>query len=163
MAGSERVQRIESYGNAYQLLITALEEFPKEMWHYKPSVDRWSIHEIVVHIADSEANSYVRCRRLVAEPGKPVLAYDENQWAISLNYHEQSPDEALELFKWLRMKSYKLIMMLPEATWSNTIYHPDNGPMTLDDWLDVYERHIPEHIEQMRLNYQAWAEQHSGK
>ena len=163
MSESDRAQRIESYGNAYQRLINALEEFPKEMWQFKPSVDRWSIHEIVVHIADSEANSYVRCRRLVAEPGKTVLAYDENQWAISLNYHEQSTDDALELFKWLRLKSHKLITMVPEATWSNTIYHPENGTMTLDDWLDVYERHIPEHIEQMRLNYQAWARQQSGK
>jgi hypothetical protein len=162
MLHSERTQKIVSYGNAYQLLVNALAEFPPEMWQYKPAVDRWSIHELVVHIADSEANSYVRCRRFIVEPGKPVMAYDENQWAVALNYHAQSTEDALELFKWLRMKSYKLIKELPEAVWSHTVYHPENGTMTFDDWLDVYERHIPEHIEQMRANYRAWVEHRMG-
>ena len=71
-------------------------------------------------------------------------------------YHEQSTEDALELFRWLRRKSYLLVKSLPEAFWSNTAYHPENGNMTLDDWLDVYERHVPEHIQQMSENYEAW-------
>jgi hypothetical protein len=84
------------------------------------------------------------------------MAYDENQWGAVLNYHQQRTEEALELFRWLRLKSYRLILTLPEAVWSNTVEHPENGTMTFDDWLDVYERHIPEHIEQMRGNYRDW-------
>ena len=152
----DRQRKIESYGNAFNVLIEALNEFPREMWRYRPAADRWTIHEIVVHIADSEANSYVRCRRFIAEPGQAVMAYDERAWATDLRYHDQSADEALELFKWLRLKSYHLIKTLPESTWSNTVYHPENGTMTLDDWLDVYERHVPDHIAQMREAYQAW-------
>jgi len=156
MTGEERIRQIESYGNAYAQLVDALRQFPKEMWHFKPSPDRWSVHEIVVHIADSEANSYVRCRRFIAEPGKTVMAYDENVWAESLRYRDQSTDEALELFKWLRLRSCNLIKSLPESVWSNTVYHPENGTMTLDDWLGVYERHIPEHIQQMQAIHEAW-------
>jgi hypothetical protein len=156
MSPDERARKIESYGNAYQVLEEALSTFPQEMWQFKPSAERWSIHEMIVHIADSEANSYVRCRRLVAEPGSTVMAYDENQWAIALNYHEQGTREALELFKWLRLKSYTLIKSVPEAVWSNTIQHPENGSMTMDDWLDVYEDHIPAHIRQMQANFEDW-------
>jgi len=65
----------------------------------------------------------------------------------------------LELFKWLRLSSYKLIQTLPESTWANTVYHSENGLMTLDDWLTVYERHIPDHVAQMQLNYEAWLQQ----
>jgi hypothetical protein len=54
------------------------------------------------------------------------------------------------------MKSYTLIKGLPEAVWANTAYHPELGNMTLDNWLEIYERHIPEHIEQMQSNYRAW-------
>ena len=43
---------------------------------------------IVVHITDSEANSYIRCRRFMAEPAK-LMAYDEKAWATSLHYHDQ--------------------------------------------------------------------------
>lgn len=156
MNQAERRQKIEVYGQAYSQLVEGLKQFPPEMWQFKPAPDSWSIHQIVVHIADSEANGYIRCRRFLAEPGETVMAYDEKRWATLLDYHAQSPAEALELFKWLRLKSYNLIKALPESVWSNTIYHPENGTMTLDDWLEVYARHIPEHVEQMQANYEAW-------
>ncbi|HEY4691505.1 MAG TPA: DinB family protein [Anaerolineae bacterium] len=156
MTSHERVQMIESYGSAHARLIDALKEFPREMWPYRSPADPWSIHDIVVHIADSETNSYIRCRTLVAEPGKRVMAYDENAWAKALRYGDQSTDDALELFKYLRRASYNLIKTLPESAWSNTIDHPENGIMTMDDWLRVYERHIPDHIEQMRAIHAAW-------
>jgi hypothetical protein len=125
------------------------------MWSFQPK-EGWSIHRIVVHITDSEANSFVRCRRLIAEPGSPVLGYDEAGWATALNYDNQSPEDAVELFKWLRFNSYKLIQTLPDSIGTHTILHSENGPMTFDDWLDTYDRHIPEHIDQMRRVYAEW-------
>ena len=156
MTPEARREKIEWYGRAYDLLAEALKAFPREMWQFRPAPDRWTIHEIVVHLADSEANSFARCRKFIAEPGATVMAYDEMQWARALRYHAQSPEEALELFKWLRRTSYQLIQSLPDAVWANTINHPENGTMTMDDWLDVYARHIPEHLQQMRENYADW-------
>jgi len=155
----KRGRKIESYGAAYQQLVDALAHFPQEMWQFRPAPDRWTIHEIIVHIADSEANSYVRCRRLLAEPGSAVLGYDEAGWARALNYHAQSADDALHLFKWLRHASYMLIKNAPDAVWSHTIVHSENGVMTMDDWLDTYERHVRDHIEQMRGVYDDWLKQ----
>ena len=84
------------------------------------------------------------------------MAYDENQWASALNCHGRSVEDALDLFKWLRRQNYQLIESLPEAAWSNSGYHPENGDMTLDDWLDGYERHVPEHLQYMQENYAVW-------
>lgn len=156
MTSEERKKKIEAYGNAYNMLVAALQEFPKEAWHYKPTPQDWSIHETVVHITDSEANSYARCRRLIAEPGSTVMAYDEVVWAEKLDYAHQSAEDALQLFRWLRQNSYNLIKSLPDATWANTIEHPENGTMTMEDWLDVYERHVPEHVAQMRRCVREW-------
>jgi hypothetical protein len=159
MNNAERWQKIESYGAAYEKLIAALPQFPREMWQHRPAPDRWTIHEIIVHIADSEANSYVRCRRFVAEPGSTVMGYDEAGWAQQLSYHAQSPEAALELFKQLRAASYHLIKTLPEAVWANTVVHSESGVMTMDDWLDIYDRHVPDHIAQMQEVYAAWQKQ----
>ena len=159
MSPAERLAKIESYGSAHALLVDTLKRFPREMWQFKPDPDRWSIHETVIHIADSEANSFVRCRRFIAEPGTAVMAYDEGAWAQALRYNLQSTDDAVELFKWLRLASYKLIRTLPASTWSNTVYHPENGTMTMQDWLDVYDRHVPEHIAQMQAVYEDWLKQ----
>ena len=161
MTREERMQRIESYGRAYETLVEGVKQFPVEMWHFKASPEGWSIHEILIHITDSEANSYIRCRRFIAEPKSSVMSYDEMQWARALNYAGQSTQEALELFKGLRRSSYQLIRELPEATWQNTVYHPENGIMTMDDWLYVYERHIPDHLAQMREVYAEWIASHS--
>ena len=159
MQHCERLQKIESYGAAYEKLTAALPQFPRAMWQYRATPDSWTIHEIIVHIADSEANSYARCRRFIAEPGSTVMAYDEMVWARKLNYHAQSLELALELFKQLRAASYQLIKTLPEEMWANTIVHPENGVMTMDDWLDVYDRHIPDHIAQMQEVYAVWQKQ----
>ena len=151
----DRTKKLELYGNAHTFLVEALKRFPRAMWHYAPSADDWSIHQIVIHIADSEVNSYIRCRRAIAEPGSDVYSYDEMQWAVALDYHGQSTEDAVELFRWLRKMSHTLVTAQPENVWSNTIRHP-NGTMTLGDWLDVYTRHVPDHIEQMERVYAAW-------
>ena len=157
MTTAERNALILSYGNAYDTLINALSQFPKEMWQWKPAPEKWSVHEILIHIADSEANSYVRCRRFLAEPGSGVYGYDENKWANNLHYHNLSTDDYLELFKWLRKLSYELIRAVDEQTWKTaSVYHSENGVMIFEDWLKVYEEHIPVHIRQMQRNLAAW-------
>ncbi len=157
MTKQERNALIESYGTAYHVLIGALMEFPKEMWQWKPAPEKWSIHEVVIHIADSEANSFVRCRRFIAESGSGVYGYDENKWARSLDYHSQSIEESLELFRLLRKTTYDLIKKTDDKTWmSATIHHSENGLMNFEQWLKTYEEHIPVHIRQMQRNFDAW-------
>ncbi len=159
MDSDQRTHTSEAYAMAHTPLVEALRHFPKAMWHVHADDDPWSIHEIIVHITDSEANSYARCRRCIAEPGQRVMAYDENRWASALHYHDQDTDDALELFKWLRLRTAKLIQTVPESVWSHPMEHPENGTMTLDDWLDTYERHVPEHLQQMQRIYEAWRQQ----
>lgn len=153
---TERRSQIESYGRAYEQIVAALAEFPKEMWQFKPSPERWSIHEIIIHLADSEANSFVRARVFLAEPGKTIMAYDQDKWAKSMNYQNLDTDTALDLFRALRKSTYELICQAPAEAWDKMIVHPEAGLMTMDNWLDVYEKHIPGHIDQMRKNFEAW-------
>lgn len=160
MTAQERNALIESYGNAYNVLVESLKDFPKEMWQWKPAPEKWSVHEIIVHITDSEANSFVRCRRFIAEPRSGVYGYDENKWAKHLDYHSQNIEESLELFKLLRKASYDLIKTVSEETWQTaTVNHSENGTMTFEQWLKVYEEHIPVHIRQMQRNLEAWKNQ----
>src|SRR5260221_11182612 len=102
MDKAARQRMIESYGNAYQTLIAAIREFPKEMWQYRPAPDSWTIHETIVHIADSEANSFVRARKAIAEPGSAVIGYDEPRGAKGLDCHPQSTAAGLRMFKGCR-------------------------------------------------------------
>lgn len=156
MTHEERLALIESYGQAYQKLVDALKRFPRDMWHFKPAPSRWSIHEIIIHLADAEANSFVRARCFIAEPGKTVMAYDQDKWASDLRYDLQDTEGALELFKWLREMTYRMIRVIPESYWGRTVNHPEHGVMTFDQWLKIYEDHVPLHISQMQKNYDLW-------
>jgi uncharacterized damage-inducible protein DinB len=152
----ERRQKIEAYGNAYFQLCDAIREFPREMWQFKPADDNWSIQEILVHMADAEANAYVRFRKAIVEPGSAITVYDQTGWAGGLDYKNQNANDSLELFRWLRATTYGIFRTLPESAWQNTIQHPERGPMTLERMIDIYIVHIEKHIAQMRRVYDAW-------
>lgn len=153
---SDRTTKIESYGRAHDSLVAALKDFPKEMWQFKPATDRWSIHEIIIHLADSEANSFVRARVFLAEPGNTIYAYEQDKWARFMQYHTLSTDTALDLFRALRKSTYELIRSQPDSVWERTIVHPEAGIITMSRWLDIYEHHTHGHIDQMRKNYEFW-------
>jgi hypothetical protein len=156
MTLDERRQKMVLYGSAHDMLLKALERYPREMWQYRPTEEDFTIHEIFVHVTDSEANSFVRARHFIAQPRSTVSAYDEVGWASKLGYHTQSVEEAVELFRWLRGNTTKLIRDLPDKIWKHTIHHPESGEMTMEDWLDTYTRHVPEHIAQMERVFQVW-------
>src|ERR1700689_2688360 len=114
MTRDERRKMLESFGRAPALLSAVLRQFPKKMWLFKSSPERWSIHEVILHLADSEATAYIRCGRLIARPGSAVLSFDPALWAGSLGYFHQSSKEAMELIRRLRRMTHQLLKALQE-------------------------------------------------
>src|ERR1700678_2724258 len=151
---------LESFGFGPNLLQAALRQFPKKMWCYQTSADRWSIHDIVIHLADSEASTYVRCRRIIAEPGSAILKFDGERWAKSLGYFNQSAREALDIIFYLRKATHKLLGGLPDHLWSNSVLHPRVGQLPLKHCISIQERHISHRLDQMRENYNSWYKLH---
>lgn len=140
------------------LLSATLRQLPRRMWLFKPSTDRWSVHETILHLADSEATSYVRCRHLIAEPGRQAAGFDAGRWAMSLGYFHQSTREALEIIQRLRKMTHALLMTVPDPVWLHTIDHPREGESSLERWVARQEAHIPKHIGQIVKNYEVWLE-----
>src|ERR1700689_3308273 len=143
MTRDERRKMLESFGRAPALLSAVLRQLPKKMWLFKPSPERWSIHEIILHLADSEASSYVRCRHLIAQPGAPIAKFDTARWAGSLGYFHQSTREALEIIRRLRKMTHHLLMAVPEPVWVHAVEQPGQGQITLELWVERQEQHIP--------------------
>lgn len=162
MTAAERKQKIKAYADGHKVLVKALKKFPKKMWKWKPAPEKWSIHEILIHLADSESNAYLRARRFLAEPGQPVMAYDQDLWAQKLNYHAQDPNEALALVGLVRRMTHRLIRNLPEGAWATRCVHPEHDNYTFDRWLEIYGGHAHGHAAQMQRNYDAW-KQSKGK
>ncbi|MGH2541912.1 MAG: DinB family protein [Ardenticatenaceae bacterium] len=154
MDSTERAWLLEQYDAGYARVVEVLEVLPRDAWHFKPAPECWSIHEIIIHLADSEAAGYFRCRKLIAEPGSTITPYDEQRWAEAFNYPAQDTEQALELFRLLRSSTYSLLKQLPDSVWSHSIHHPERGTMTLTDWLQSWTNHVAIHTSQMLQTYQ---------
>ena len=160
MTPEERAPLIERYGKGPSLLYEAMDSVPDEALKFRPAPGDWSVHEIVVHLADSEANAALRCRLLAAEPGGTVMAYDQEVWAERLDYHARSLDLALKVVEAVRRSTHELIRSLPDEVWNNTVEHAEfDRPFTFSDWLPIYAAHIPDHIDQIERNVAAWEAQ----
>ena len=68
MTPENRRQKIESYGNALRNWWRPSSSSPKICGSSATSTAAGGIHEHIIHITDSEANSYIRARRLIPEP-----------------------------------------------------------------------------------------------
>jgi hypothetical protein len=160
MDKAERNELIEKYRTSFDEFEKVLKTIPKEAWLFKPEPKEWSVHQVIIHIADSETNSYLRARRLVAEPGGMLMAYDQDVWADNLDYHSQSTEDALEVTRYVRKMTYDFIKDLPDEVWENTATHPEYPePYTFEKWLRIYSKHPGEHAKQIAENYRLYKEQ----
>jgi hypothetical protein len=112
----------------------------------------WSARQIIHHVADSETQSYVRLRRLIAEPeGSLVQGYDEVAWAESdaLGYRDLAVEHSLAVFAAVRGASLDVLRRLSEDDLDHYGEHSESGRYTVAMWLDIYVRHPREHTEQL--------------
>jgi len=163
MDKAERDAKIELYGRGFDLLMAALKDIPHEMWKFKPAPAEWSVHEVIIHLGDSETNAALRARKLAVEPGGTLMGYDQDRWAIALNYHDQNTDDALQVTKFARLTTYNWLKTLPDEVFTHSVRHPEyDEPYTFEQWVNVYSAHIPGHIEQIQNNYALWKERQGG-
>ena len=159
MNTTERHEKIELYGRGFDMLVEVLKDIPREMWSFKPAHAEWSIHEVIIHLADSETNAALRARKLIVEPGGALMGYDQDAWVTALVYREQDIHDALEVTRLARKTTFELLKKQPEEVFEHIVIHPEySAPYTFENWLNIYSAHIPGHIEQIVNNYRIWKE-----
>lgn len=115
--------------------------------------DGWSARQIVHHLADSEAQSYARLRRLLAESaGVVIQGYDEDAWARSaaLGYTELPIEHALAVFRAVRAATADVIARMGDADLERYGEHTESGHYDLRTWFTNYVAHPRDHAEQLR-------------
>jgi hypothetical protein len=157
-SAAERQERIERYARGPDLVRAALERVPEEARRWKPSPERWSVHEIVCHCADAETNAAARIRYVLAEKAPTVVGYDQDEWARALDYLAQPLEPALACIDATRAHTTALIRRLPEAAWAREGRHTESGRYTAEDWLRLYSEHLETHAAQIDRTVQAWRE-----
>ncbi len=144
-------ESIKAYRAATEeFLAVAADLSPADLDRKPEESGGWTPRMVIHHVADSEANSYVRLRRLLAEPaGTTIQGYDEAHWADVLHY-DRPVDVSLVVAGAVRKSSAELLDRIGSADLTRAGVHSDSGPYTLGDWLDTYVAHARDHAEQIR-------------
>ena len=156
MDKARREQLIQQYADGPRRLREALAQVPAAARQWRPAPGEWSVHEVVVHCADSETNSFARIRYLAAEPEPVIQGYDQAAWARIFDYHVLPADTALAVVEAVRASTTALIRTLPEAAWTRAGRHSESGPYSAEDWLRIYAEHLEGHAQQIEQNVAAW-------
>ena len=113
------------------------------------SSGEWTPRQIVHHLADSEARSYVRLRRVIAEDQPVILGYDEPEYARRLHY-DRPIEPSLAVLRAVREANVQLLETLGPEEWQRTATHSEFGPYSVDGWLEIYSEHSHDHAGQIR-------------
>ena len=156
MPSVDRAALIERYAAGPAELSAALAEVPAAARTWRPNPGCWSAHEVVLHCADSETNAHMRIRYLVAESAPAILGYDQDRWAVTLDYHHLPLEPALATVVAVRANTIPLLRRLSHADWARTGRHTESGPYSADTWLGIYSEHLHQHARQIRRGLEAW-------
>jgi len=116
----------------------------------RPAKDRWSVAELLAHLAEAEIGSSWRYRQMIEHSGCPLSPYDQELWNVLGDYASRSPEESIQLFRLLREANLRMFGRLTPEQWQRYGIHAERGEMTLEDLARQIAGHDLNHIEQIR-------------
>jgi DinB superfamily len=111
---------------------------------------KWTIRQMVAHLADAELVGAHRFRQVIAEDTPTLIAFDQDAWTRNLDYAHRKPKQSLETFRRIRGENYDLLKSLPPEAFERAGNHSQNGRMTLGQMLEGYAQHAESHARQLQ-------------
>lgn len=136
----------------------AVKGLPAGALDYKPSPAKWSVREQLAHLADAEVQMTARLRWAVAEPGKAIVAFDQDKWAAAARYAETPIELSLATFTAVRRWTIDFVRHLtPAQREAAFVMHSERGKETLERLLTMMAGHDLNHLKQIAELAQAGA------
>ena len=137
---------IEAYVAGPAKLRAAVAGLTHEELTARPGPGAWSILEVVVHIADSDAISIDRMKRMLSEDNPTLLYADETAYVDRLHTHAQDIEDALTLLEVGRRQWARVLRLLPDESFARTGQHNRRGTVTVGEYVASYIDHIDDHM-----------------
>jgi hypothetical protein len=115
----------------------------------RPGPEKWSVSEIVAHLADGEIVGAFRMRFILGSPGSPVVAYDQDKWVTRGHYDKRDPQKSVELFRMLRDANLGLLESLKPEQWEHCGMHSERGQESIKNIVRMFAGHDINHLQQI--------------
>ena len=130
-------------------LAKIVSEISPELLKTRELPGKWSITEVIQHLADSELVGGFRFRMVMTADHPPLTAYDQDMWAERLRYSQSNVREALDEFTMLRRSNVRLFERASPADWTRVGIHSERGEESLRHLLNLYAGHDVVHLRQI--------------
>ncbi len=116
---------------------------------------KWSIRQVVRHLADSDLVWGYRVRMVLAQDRPTLTGYDQDRWAERLGYDHAPVEAALEEFRVLRGSNLRLIAEASPSDLERVGVHAERGEESVAHMIRLYAGHDLLHVAQLARIRQA--------
>jgi hypothetical protein len=114
-----------------------------------PEPGRWSVVQILAHLADAEVVGAWRFRSVLGQDGIPLQPFDQNIWADAFRYADADPFESLDIFEMNRRGTLSLLRRVDSSLFKNYGMHGERGKESVEHLIRLYAGHDLNHISQV--------------
>ena len=126
-----------------------LKGVPKARLTRRPAPGKWSVAEILAHIADTEIVAGFRMRMILGAPGTPIAAFDQDKWAEAENYAKQDARLSLHVYRTVRDANLRLLKSLRPEQWKHFGMHSERGEESVERISQMMAGHDLNHLSQI--------------
>jgi uncharacterized damage-inducible protein DinB len=116
----------------------------------RPAAGEWSVTEVLGHLLDAELTLGFRIRKLAAESGAAVVAWDQDRWTDGLRHRRADPRTLAAAYGALRAANVDQVRRMSPGQRRAAGRHPEYGRLRVDQLLTHWAEHDLNHLEQMR-------------
>ncbi len=146
---------VEEYLAGPALLRQAVAGLTRDQLVTRPIEGKWSVLEVVAHLADFDPIMADRMKRIVAEETPTLVGADENRFHAALAYHERDLEEELRIIESTRSQMARILRTCDESVLQRVGQHTERGPISLEKMLGYGISHIPHHVAFIHAKRQA--------
>ncbi len=93
----------------------------------RPAPGKWSVAEVMAHMADAEIVLSWRLRQVLSSNGVSIQPFDQDVWATTFDYAHRDSKQSLERYRVLRESNLALLKAAPRTLWDNYGVHQERG------------------------------------
>jgi hypothetical protein len=110
---------------------------------------KWSIAEIIAHLADVEIVASWRMRSVIAENGITIQPFDQDRWASVFRYRNRDARRSLEVFRVLRENNLNMLKEIAPEVWDHYGVHLERGRESIAHLARMFAGHDTNHVLQI--------------
>lgn len=145
----EGQQPLKVQASTAKIIEKLLRGVPATKLRKRPAPDKWSVAEIVAHLADTEIVGGFRMRMILGAPGTPIAAFNQDAWVVAGHYDKRDVRKSLEQFRTIREGNLALLKTLTPEQWKHHGMHSERGEETIEHIVRMFAGHDINHTKQI--------------